>query len=380
MKKQLFILYIFFFGLCTSLQAQVYDEAYKEKFNQVRFNLGGGKTGEAFLLLQDLYKIDSMNHYTNYLIGICYTEQNIVTPLSYKHLKYASENVMDVYTYIPYTEKRSPVYVWYYLTKAYSQNGMCKEAKETMDKFMEHYGSEKNDYFVVNIRKFLLQCKNEAYKLKKRGYKNVITKEVTYTTESSLYGIQVGAFKELIPVKEEFDNLKNVEAFMDKEGMIRYIVGHFSFKKQAESLLDVIKKAGYNDAFIVDVNKESRFSREVIIVDNMSFKANLRGKIDYRVQIGAFSNKDSIPEDLARLYIKVDQINEVIEGDLTLVTAGSYSNYDNAAKYKDELLQLGIPGAFVIAINQGHKVSLRAAEKYLENNKSQAEENSKKKR
>ncbi len=368
---------VFFFLSEIILHAQKYDEKYKEKFNQVRYCLGGGRTSEAFILLQDLYKIDSLNHYTNYLIGICYTEQNIVTPLSVKHLKYASENVMDVYTYIPYTEKRSPVYVWYYLTKAYSQNSMCAEARETSEKFYQFYGTEDKDYFVVNIKKFLLQCGQKVYEVKKRADRNIVTKDIEYTTPSSLYGVQVGAFKELIPVREEFITLKNIEAFLDHDGIIRYIVGHFSQKSQAETLLDIIKKQGYHDAFIVDVNKESKFSREVIIVDHQSFKSNIRGKIEYRVQIGAFSNTDSIPTNLAKLYLKIDDIQENQDGGLIILSSGRFQHYEEASLYRDKLLGMGIPGAFVVAFNQGRKISLKAAEKYLEQIESENTENKK---
>lgn len=375
---------IFFTLLAVSVFSQTettYDESYQEKFDQVRFCLGGGRTGEAFVLLQDLYKVDSTNHYTNYLMGICYTEQNIVTPLSVKHLKYASENMMDVYTYIPYTEKRSPVYVWYYLTKAYSQNGMCQEAKEASERFYKAYRREENDYFVVNIKNFLLKCKrNKPYALKKQTDKNLITKEVEYTTTNNLYGVQVGAFKELVPIREEFFNLKNVEAFIDKDNVVRYVVGHFGIKKQAESLLEVIRDLGYKDAFVVDVNQESRFSREVIIVDHISFKAGLQGKVYYSVQIGAFSNTDSIPENLAKLYVKIEDLKEIPDAGLIILTSGHFETYEDAVVHRDKMMKMGIIDAFVVAFNQGRKISLKSAAKYLEKQRHEAleEENKKK--
>lgn len=361
-------------SFCVAQDTPQYDDAYKEKFNKVRFLLGGGRTGEAFVLLQDLYAIDSTNHYTNYLMGICYTEQNVVTPLSYEHLKYASENVMDVYTYIPYTETRSPIYVWYYLTKAYSQNGMCKEANETMQKFFKKYGDEENDYFVVHIKEFLLHCKNQQYSIQNKAEKNIVTKDISYTTLSPLYGVQVGAFKYLVPIREEFNNLKNVEAFLDTNGTLRYVVGRFNLKSQANALLNIIKEKGYSDAFIVDVNGASRFSREVIIVDHQSFKAQIRGDIEYRVQIGAYSNTDSIPEHLAKKYLLVEDIQEVSDHGLTLLTTGSFISYNDASGHKNSMQSIGILDAFVVAFNQGRKVSLQAAEKYLEN-MAQQEEN-----
>ncbi len=343
-----------------------YNDAYKEKFNQVRFLLGGGRTGEAFVLLKDLYAIDSTNHYTNYLMGICYTEQNVITPLSYQHLKYASKEVLDVYKYIPYTETKSPVYVWYYLAKAYSQNGKCKEAKEAMKQFFRSYSAGEEDYFIVQIKKFMLSCSTPTYSIKTQAEKNIITKDINYTTRSPLYGVQVGSFKYLVPVREEYSDLRNVEAFLDTNNVLRYVVGRFNLVSQAKSLLKVIQDAGYSDAFIVDVNGASRFSREVIIVDNQSFKAQLRGDIEYRVQIGAYSNTDSIPGHLAEKYLKVDGITETKHKGLVILTTGKFKNYNDAVTHKNEMQSLGILDAFVVAFNQNRKVSLQSAEKYLE--------------
>jgi len=153
---------------------------------------------------------------------------------------------------------------------------------------------------------------------------------------------------------------------MDNDGVLRYIIGHFGFKNQAASLLKIIKETGYNDAFIVDVNKTSRFTNEVVIVDNMSFKANIRGKIDYRVQVGAFKDRDSIPNELVKLYLQLDGLANNPEGELTAITSGNFESYEAASQHKKNILELGIPGAFVVAYNEGHKIRIKSAQKYLE--------------
>jgi len=367
-----YIIYLLFFltAFTNKVKAQIndvrYNETYKKTFNQVRYFLGGGRTGEAFVLLKDLYKIDSTNNYTNYLIGICYTEQNIITKKSYEYLEYASRNVMDVYKYIPYTEKKAPIYVWYYLTKAYAQNGLCDKALSSKKRFLARYGSKKKgDYFIKNINKFTANCKEKGYQLKKRTTQNIITQDKEYTTKSPIFSIQVGAFKELIPIREEFTNLKNVEAFLDTNQTLRYVVGKFTIKSQASHLLKLIKEKGYPDAFIVNVNGAARFKREVIIVDHLSFKAQMSGKVFYSVQIGAYSNTDSIPLDLARKYLQVEDIKEISDKGLTLLTAGKFDQYEQASMHKDKIQSIGILDAFVIALNNRKKVSLKAANKYL---------------
>ncbi len=340
-----------------------YDKAYEKKFNEVRDKLGQGRTGEAFLLLQDLYKIDPENHYTNYLMGVCFTEQNIITEQSIKHLEFAKDSIIKEYKYIPFDETRAPIFAWYYLTKAYSQNGYCAKARWAKGEFLK-YDTDftGNSFFLDNIERFMIQCeKNEAIMRNKRRKESIVTKPVEYTLRTPLYGIQVGAFTDLVPIREEFDNLKNVEAFMDKEGTLRYVVGHFSTKSQAKSLLEAIKETGYKDAFIVDVNEQKRFSNEVIIVDNMSFKTHITGDVEYRVQIGAF--KDSIPNELALIYLKVDNIDELQENGLTLLQVGHEKQYDDALFRRTQLSAIGIPGPFIVAYDNKQKLSVKAAQK-----------------
>ena len=343
-----------------------YDKAYEKKFDEVRDKLGKGRTGEAYILLKDLYKIDSTNHYTNYLMGVCYTEQNIITEKSIKYLEFAKDSIIDEYKYIPYNETRAPIFAWYYLTKAYSQNGYCAKARWAKGEFLK-YDTDftGNSFFLNNINRFMIDCeKNKAELRNKKRKESVVTKPVTYTLLQPLYGVQVGAFSDLVPIREEFDNLKNVEAFMDKEGILRYVVGHFSTKSQAQSLLRVIKETGYEDAFIVDVNEQKRFSNEVIIVDNMSFKTHITGAIEYRVQIGAF--KDSIPNELAQIYLKVDNINELQDNGLTLLQVGHYKFYNEALYKRSKLKDMGIPGPFIVAYDKKQKLSVKAAQKHQE--------------
>jgi hypothetical protein len=368
LKKQW---YIFFALVIISINSygqyfRQYDNDYRDKFNTIRSHLGKGQTGEAFVLLHELYKLDTTNHYTNYLIGVCYTEQNIISKNSIKHLEYAIKSILTEYKYIPYTETRAPIFAWYYLCKAYSQNGFCEKAKWAKENFLQfHKDYTDNKYFTENISKFMIDCitKESEMRAKKRK-ESVVTKEVAYTTPSALYGVQVGAFKELVPIREEFDNLKNVEAFMDNQGVIRYVVGNFSTKSQAVALLNIIKENGYQDAFIVNVNEVNRFSREVIIVDNMSFKTHIMGKIDFRVQIGAF--KDSIPKALANIFLEIEGIRTIQEDELTILQVGGYEEYEEAVKRKNELIAQGVPGPFVVAYDNKQKVSVKAAQKYIE--------------
>ncbi|MDQ3192410.1 MAG: OmpA family protein [Bacteroidota bacterium] len=182
----------------------------------------------------------------------------------------------------------------------------------------------------------------------------IITKEVKYTTKSSLFGVQIGAYQKSLP-SNDFPNLKNVHSFIDNDGMVRYVIGNFNIRSQAETLKKAVIEAGYKDAFIVDVNKEKKFSAEVVHEKNP--KAN--GKVEYKVQVGAYSTV--ITAEAAKSMIEIEGIEEKQHGELMLLTVGSFVNIENAEKLKKELVEKGVKEAFIIAFANDKKISLQAA-------------------
>ena len=174
------------------------------------------------------------------------------------------------------------------------------------------------------------------------------TQRLEYSTQSPLYGVQLGAFKEAVPVSR-FSELKNVDAFMDKSGWIRYVVGNFSIYSQAEKLQKIIQEKGYTDAFVVNVNQEKKFGDEVVSVNNVNIKANAIGKVEYRIQIGAFN--EQIPTESAELYFKIEGIEEHREQEVTYLTVGKFKTYAEAKAYSQGIIDVGLVDAFVIAIS-----------------------------
>jgi hypothetical protein len=86
-------------------------------------------------------------------------------------------------------------------------------------------------------------------------------------------------------------------------------------------------------------------------------------KVIFCVQIGAY--KGEIPIDVANNLIKIagQGIATHQEDDgVTTYTVGSYNNYDSAKLFKEELVQDGFPGCFVVAYNSGKKISLEEAQ------------------
>src|SRR5690606_37577166 len=113
--------------------------------------------------------------------------------------------------------------------------------------------------------------------LKSRG---LLTEKIKYTTRTPLYGVQIGSASEIIPINR-FGDLKNIDAFVDKEGTIRYVVGHFSYRRQAEGLLEVLREKGFSDAFVVNVNDERKYSNAVVSFNNSNIRSNVVGKVEF---------------------------------------------------------------------------------------------------
>lgn len=373
---------------------------FQKNFNIAKQHLSKRQILKALPYLQYLAEKQPGNANLKYLIGVCYAEKEIVNPATIRLLEESSEMVSLEYDPNTLDETRVPIYVFYYLCLAYAQNGMCEQSNEARNKFLEVY-PHKDEFYIKESENWVQKCRGlkekpleiplpvnknfKPYKTPKKQLKDykviptdtVFTKKedvkspklkaekkvikthrVEYSTNAPLYGVQLGAFKEVVPVSR-FKELKNVDAFMDKEGLIRYVVGHFSIHSQAESLLEVIKHKGYVDAFVVNVNDEKMFSDEVISVNNVNIRAGLIGKVEYRVQIGAF--KESIPTKTANIFLKIEGIKYLRTQDFTYLTAGNYKTYNEARAYLQGIKAAGIDDAFVIAINNGKKISLQQA-------------------
>ena len=108
---------------------------------------------------------------------------------------------------------------------------------------------------------------------------------------------------------------------------------------------------------MVNVNQEKKFEEEVVSVNNLNIKATSVGKVEYRIQIGAFN--EHIPTESAELDFKIEGIEEHTEQDITYLTVGEsigkFKTYTEAKAYCQGVIDVGILDAFVIATNNGKK-------------------------
>lgn len=421
MNRLIFLSFLMIIGLSSVAQED------DNNFNKAKLHLANHKLNQAIPILEKLWAKDPANANLNYLLGLCYVKEDMQIPKSVELLETASSIYTSEYESGSKTERRAPEYVYYYMTIAYSKNGQCEEALRSLNKFYQVY-TYNDEYYLVDGQKWVRECNLERKEEEKKpeeaiaaaetsespvsdgettaqtpalskeqeasleiaqeiktertepqikerlipfdDWDELRTREVNYTTMTSQYGIQVAALMDLKPTRD-FENLKNVEVYVDENGIFRYVIGRFPYKKQAESLLAKIRERGYADAFIVDVNRPN-YEQEVLGVGAENINWHIQGSVDFRVQVGAF--RTIVSSSVAEKYLEVEGIKENQQNDLVILTVGNFAQYDQAAAYREELKTIGLEDAFVVAFNLGNKIPLKEAKEYAETNASKQSE------
>lgn len=393
MNKFFTTLFTVFFSISAISQS-----SSEFQFDQARVLLAKREITPAIKILNELVNSEKSNSNINFLLGAAYTETSGVQKEGLSHLLVAAKNVSESYKVGIYDEKSAPIHVYYYLTIAFAEQDLCAEANEAF-KYLKKHKALIDQYYIEEADRHLQKCpfdssqlvsldrliKNEIEKnqinvgeennrnltnnkplvldsaaLAERG---MLVQKLKYTTSAPLYGVQIASHLNSVPIGS-YKDIKNLDVFVGNEGYIRYVVGHFSFKSQAEKLLEKIKAQGYNDAFVVNVNDSRKYSNELISYNNVNLKSGYEGPIQYFIQVGAF--KEKISDSQIETYFNLDNIQELIYNDLTILAIGEFSKYSDAKTKLELLKESGYPEAFVVAFNKGKKIDLNSAIQYTD--------------
>jgi hypothetical protein len=241
-----------------------------------------------------------------------------------------------------------------------------------MNEFYSIY-SFSNEYYLVEAQRFHRECQAKEVELvaetkdtlealpEKKHW--VSTKQVNYTNKQPVYGVQIAATT-TPQYTWEFTNVKNVEVYIDENGIYRYIIGRFISPLMAERLLEVVKEAGYADAFVVNVKDKTKFSEKVVNMDNAPIDDQISGKVVFRAQVGAYRS-ETVPDDLAYVFIELDSVISINDGTYTYLAVGEYTSLEQARERVAELKEDGFKEAFVAAFNYQRKIDLTQAQNYL---------------
>ena len=346
------------------------DQAYWDEFDQARLYIAKHNAGKSISILEELYAKDTLNPNVGFLLGVSLIVVGKDAKRAVELFEMADKNFAQLWDN---PGVGPPEHLFYYMILAYCRSGDCISAKASLARLEDVFARDEeflteDEYYLIDGRKWANLCKEPTLKLlevPERLVKpdlRIKTQPHKFTTYSTLYGVQVAALLEP-QMTRKLDGLKNVEVYVDMHGVYRYVIGNFVFESQAKKMLDVVRNAGYVDAFVVNITDEERFPLEVVALDQKSPKSQIRGEVEYKIQLAAF--KESMPDESARFYLMIDSISELSLEDLTLLTVGSYKSYGNALARRDELRRMGFKDAFIVAFNEGKKVSIEDARQYL---------------
>ena len=355
---------LFFVFNFFAASAQEQPEYFWPKYDEARLLIAKNKPTKAIQILTQLSELDTANPNVHYLLGVANVLEKKDKQAALHHLLLAEKSV----THLIDNSGIGPAeHVYYFLIVAHVRLKQCDKALEAFDTFTELSDHRNDDHLIKDGKRWAEMCQEPTVKVfdVKDGLRpvesNVKTRPHRYTTHSSLYGVQVGAL--LKPqLSRKFEGLKNVEAFTDLSGVYRYVIGNFIYRSQAEKMLKVVKEAGYPNAFIVDITDDSRFGQEVLSVDGAGVNEQIHGPVEYMVQIAAF--EEPLSEEVAGYYLMLEDINELTINGLTTMNVGSYRSFGHAIEFRDEVRQKGFSDAFVIAMNNGHRIPLDDARRH----------------
>lgn len=385
MTKKLTHIKLLVLLICSMISTNtIAQDSLEYFFDKARANLAQRNIDEAIKSLKVIYNVSPEHHNINFLMGAAYAEQGVYIQEAIYHLKKAALGVNGEYIVGSFQEKNAPIHTFYYLSLVLVQNDQCAQAAQSFEK-LKSYNSRIDKYYIEEVDKNLIKCpysdddKNNnwlAENIVPQGYdpsyiepelyldsaalaeRGMLTRTQEYSTNAPLYGVQVGSNSNPIPVNR-FNNLNDIDVFVDTKGIIRYVVGHTAIRNQAENKLKEIQDKGYADAFIVNVNDERKYKTELVSFNNVNLRAGVKGKVDFYIQLGAF--KDAIPDSIKSIFSSINNLAEMRYDGYNLLLVGPYDEpniaYEKRKKINEELNQ----NSYLVAFNRKKKIPLKEA-------------------
>ena len=233
---------------------------------------------------------------------------------------------------------------------------------------------QKNVYIATNVQ----LAKTENLSISNSNLTDFAVPELYYTVQIGVYATP--------RTKEMLFNISDIFFDRTKKAYYRYFSGKYIDYQEAISNRNLIRNAGVPDAFILAFHKGERISvaearnivveqkPELIPEPKPEIKANeleiLGNKqiIIYKVQLGAYRNNIPIEVVNSLLQTSVKGIETELQADgITIYLTGNFSNYQDARALRDEIVNNGIPEAFVAAFADGKKISIEEALNINEN-------------
>lgn len=188
-------------------------------------------------------------------------------------------------------------------------------------------------------------------------------------SQGLIFRVQLGAFSKKQP-KSSFNGLEDVMEIKGDDGLYKYLhtVSFKSVKEAANKKIDLSIDYGVFDAFIVAYRDGKRIKLEDAGVTTTSNENDIKNEtinydksaIKFKVQIGSYKNQ--LPIEVLTKFMEIEGIDQsVIDNGLTRYTAGEFDSFEEAEQFKNEIIEKGIGGAFVIALHKDDLIPVKKA-------------------
>ena len=210
------------------------------------------------------------------------------------------------------------------------------------------------------------------------------------------YTVQIGVFSKPVTAAD-LKNITPIQVYRTNSGFYRYNSGVFDNINDAIAAKNKIVGMGISDAFVTAYENKQRVtpeqaqsnissgnapaanqpkppanlptqttpSRNQTGANQTNVKPNV-GQILFRVQVGAYEN--DIPVEQAKAILKLTSYGvDIDESQAGLIKylVGNFKGYQEALDFKDQMDSNGLSDAFVIALQNGKRISVEDANNLL---------------
>jgi cell division septation protein DedD len=190
----------------------------------------------------------------------------------------------------------------------------------------------------------------------------------TYNTDvkqnnGTLFYLQIGTYSQP-KISAQLYNISPLLYEIMPNKLYRYFTGPFATQEEAESAVADIRSKGATSAFVVAYKNGKKIQLDgenppPSPPKRKILKSNESG-ISYRIQIGAFSKRKNqvwIKDMQQRTGAEIKVVT--LDNGINIYTAGTFSSKEEAANFKQGLIDKGFSGVFVAAFKDGKKIPLK---------------------
>ena len=216
---------------------------------------------------------------------------------------------------------------------------------------------------------------------------NELNSELQASNSELIYSVQIGVFGGL-RTSARLANTGDLFYDITSRGYYRYFSGKFTQEQAAIEARNIIRSNGITDAFVVAFYKGKKTSitnarkieqtipvktniteQEQNITDSnkvIATNTNIDQNIVYKVQIGAFRSPRKGDQLAVLQNISLNGLDTYSnKSGLLIYTSKSYSTYQEAINTRDQIRANGNTDVFVVAFEDGVRISTRIARNKL---------------